>query len=206
MDPARHFSLKGGCLNARTVPIMYTGYEMSKTIRRSMLFLFLILVPALHGVDSSEAVPEYRLRFYHTHTGERLDIIYRRGDSYLPEALAKLDDFLRDHRTGTVHHFDPHLFDLLHDLAASVHDFGGEIDVVCGYRTPWSNDFLRHRSAHTGVAQHSLHMQAEAIDIRLPGVPTTRVRDAALKLGRGGVGYYRSSDFVHVDVGHVRRW
>jgi len=141
-----------------------------------------------------------------THSGERLDIVYRRGDSYSQQALAKLDNFLRDHRTGDVHHFDPRLFDLLHDLTASVHDANGEIDVICGYRTPWSNEFLRHRSAHTGVAKHSLHMQAEAIDIRLPGVPTAAVRDAALKLNRGGVGYYRASDFVHVDVGRVRRW
>jgi hypothetical protein len=81
-----------------------------------------------------------------------------------------------------------------------------EIDVICGYRTPWSNDFLRTRSAHTGVARHSLHMQAEAIDIRVPGIPTSAVRDAALRLRRGGVGYYRSSDFVHVDVGRVRQW
>jgi uncharacterized protein YcbK (DUF882 family) len=146
------------------------------------------------------------LRFYHTHTGERLDIAYRWGDSYSATGLAKLDNFLRDHRTGDVHHFDPRLFDLLHDLTASVHDANGEIDVICGYRTPWSNEFLRHRGAHTGVAQHSLHMQAEAIDIRLPGVPTAAVRDAALKLHRGGVGYYRTSDFVHVDVGRVRRW
>jgi uncharacterized protein YcbK (DUF882 family) len=146
------------------------------------------------------------LRFYHTHTGERLDIVYRRGDSYSQQALAKLDNFLRDHRTGDVHHLDPRLFDLLHDLTAFVHDANGEIDVICGYRTPWSNEFLRHRSAHTGVAQHSLHMQAEAIDIRLPGVPTAAVRDAAIKLNRGGVGYYRASDFVHVDVGRVRRW
>jgi uncharacterized protein YcbK (DUF882 family) len=179
---------------------------MNRTPRFNIFFLFLILVPALHGIDSSETVREYRLRFYHTHTGERLSIVYRRGDSYLPEALAKLDNFLRDHRTGDIHHFDPRLFDLLHDLTASVRDADGEIDVICGYRTPWSNEFLRHRSAHTGVAQHSLHMQAEAIDIRLPGIATSVVRDAALRLGRGGVGYYQSSDFVHVDVGRVRRW
>jgi uncharacterized protein YcbK (DUF882 family) len=114
--------------------------------------------------------------------------------------------FLRDHRTGDVHHFDPRLFDLLHDLTASLDDSGGEIDVICGYRTPRSNEFLRTRSPHTGVAQHSLHMQAEAIDIRLPGIPTTAVRDAALRLHRGGVGFYRSSNFVHVDVGRVRQW
>jgi uncharacterized protein YcbK (DUF882 family) len=149
---------------------------------------------------------EYRLHFYHTHTNERLDIIYRRGQSYLPEALASLDHYLRDHRTGEVRHFDPHLFDLLYDLTASLNDSRGEIDVVCGYRAPWSNEFLRTRSAHTGVALHSLHMQAEAIDIRLPGISTAAVRDAALRLHRGGVGYYRNSNFVHVDVGRVRRW
>ena len=146
------------------------------------------------------------MRLYHTHTGKRLDIVYRRGDSYSAQALATLDNFLRDHRTGDVHHFDARLFDLLHDLTASVQDANGEIDIICGYRTPWSNEYLRHRSAHTGVAEHSLHMRAEAIDIRLPGIPTAVVRDAALKLHRGGVGYYRASDFVHVDVGRVRRW
>jgi uncharacterized protein YcbK (DUF882 family) len=81
-----------------------------------------------------------------------------------------------------------------------------EIDVICGYRTPRTNEFLRSRSIQTGVAEHSLHMQAEAIDIRLPGVPTSQLRDAALGLHRGGVGYYQASDFVHVDVGRVRRW
>ena len=168
------------------------------------LSLLLLLSPCrLHG---TKPVPEYRLRLYHTHTGERLEIVYRRGAFYSQQALAKLDNFLRDHRTGDVRHFDPRLFDLLHDLAASVNDSDGEIDVICGYRTPGSNEYLRHRSAHTGVAQHSLHMQAEAIDIRLPGVAIAVVRDAALQLHRGGVGYYRASDFVHVDVGRVRRW
>ena len=171
------------------------------------LILFLLLPPLGYSTNSNTpAGREYRLRFYHTHTGERLDIVYRRGNTYVPEALADLDHFLRDHRTGDVHHFDPRLFDLLYDLTASLHDTGGEINVVCGYRTPWSNEFLRTRNAHTGVAQHSLHMQAEAIDIRLPGVLTADLRDAALRLHRGGVGYYRSSDFVHVDVGRVRRW
>jgi uncharacterized protein YcbK (DUF882 family) len=170
--------------------------------------IVLLLVVPLGRTSESAAVSagEYRLRFYHTHTRERLDIVYRRGDAYLPEALDELDHYLRDHRTGEVRHFDPHLFDLLHDLTASLNDSGGEIDVICGYRTPGSNEFLRTRSPHTGVARHSLHMQAEAMDIRLPGVPTSTVRDAALRLHRGGVGYYRSSDFVHVDVGRVRRW
>jgi uncharacterized protein YcbK (DUF882 family) len=173
------------------------------------LWLVLILLTTTFGQTSkpvATSAREYRLRFYHTHTGERLDIVYRRGDNYLPEALDELDHYLRDYRTGDVRHFDPHLFDLLHDLTASLNDSGGEIDVICGYRTPRSNEFLRTRSPHTGVALHSLHMQAEAIDIRLPGIPTSTLRDAALRLHRGGVGYYRNSDFVHVDVGRVRRW
>lgn len=146
----------------------------------------------------------YRLRLFHTHTNESLDVIYRRGDHYVPAALQQLDYFLRDHRTGTVHHFDPRLFDLLNTLDAAVGRPQGQIDVVCGYRTPWSNNFLRSRSR--AVARHSLHMQAEAIDIRIPGVETADLRDAALGLKLGGVGYYSREQFVHVDVGRVRRW
>ena len=147
---------------------------------------------------------EHHLRLYHTHTGERIDIVYRRGDEYLQEAEERLDYFLRDHRTGDVKHYDPHVFDILSDLAASVGHPGGEIDIICGYRSPWSNEFLRARSS--GVAKNSLHMQAHAIDIRIPGVNTLTLRDAALKLGRGGVGYYPRSGFVHVDTGRVRTW
>ncbi|MGD0295549.1 MAG: DUF882 domain-containing protein [Bryobacteraceae bacterium] len=176
-------------------------------MRSEILTLLLLIAPLGQTLGSATPAPrEYRLRFYHTHSNERLDIVYRRGENYLPDALAELDRYLRDHRTGEVRHFDPHLFDLLYDLTRSVNDSGGEIDVICGYRTPWSNEFLRTRSAHTGVAVHSLHMQAEAIDIRLPGIPTSAVRDAALRLERGGVGYYRDSNFVHVDVGRVRHW
>jgi uncharacterized protein YcbK (DUF882 family) len=171
----------------------------------------LLIVVSLAGhqgrsENTSSTAPEYRLRFFHTHTNERLDIVYRRGTTYVPEALATLDHYLRDHRTGDVRHFDPRLFDLLHDLIASLRGSDVEIDVICGYRTHGSNEFLRTRSAHTGVARHSLHMEAEAIDIRIPGIPSSAVRDAALTLHRGGVGYYGASDFVHVDVGRFRRW
>ena len=148
--------------------------------------------------------PEYRLQLFHTHTAERLNIVYRRGDHYIPEALVRLDTFMRDHRTGSVRHYDPRVFDLLHDINSVLRRANGEIDIVCGYRSPWSNHFLR---AHGhGVAAHSLHMQAMAIDIRMPGIKTSQLRDAALALHRGGVGYYAASEFVHVDVGRVRRW
>jgi len=159
-------------------------------------------------VSTKQSSPQDRqdhlLRLYNTHTAERIDIIYRHGDEYIPAALAKLDNFLRDHRTGDVRHFDPHLYDILADLTASVGHPGGELDIVCGYRTSLTNESLR---AHTtGVAKNSLHIQAEAIDLRMPGVDTLKLRKAALALGRGGVGYYPHSDFIHVDVGRVRQW
>jgi uncharacterized protein YcbK (DUF882 family) len=134
-----------------------------------------LLLAAPLGRTLKSATPgplEYRLHLYHTHTNERLDIVYRRGENYLPEAWAELDHHLRDHRTGEARHFDSHLLDLLHDLTASWNDSSGQIDVICGYRAPWSNEFLGTCSAHTGVALHRLHMQAEAIDIRLPGIST----------------------------------
>ena len=93
---------------------------------------------------------------------------------------------------------------MLHDLTVAVGRPEAEIDIVCGYRTPWSNEFLR--STTFGVASHSLHMLGEAIDIRMPGVPTLELRDVAYVLQRGGVGYYPESGFVHVDIGRVRHW
>jgi uncharacterized protein YcbK (DUF882 family) len=147
---------------------------------------------------------EHRLVLYNTHTAERIDIVYRHGERYVPEALAKLDYFLRDHVTGDVRHFDPRLYDILSDLTASVGHPGGEIDIVCGYRSASTNASLREHT--TGVAKNSLHIQAEAIDLRMPGIDTLRLRRAALALGRGGVGYYPHSDFIHVDTGRVRQW
>jgi uncharacterized protein YcbK (DUF882 family) len=148
--------------------------------------------------------PVYRLRLFETHTHERIDIVYKKGDVYIPEAVNRLDEFLRDHRTGDERELDPRLFDLLHDLSVSVGKEGSEIDIICGYRTAWSNEFLRRTT--TGVASHSQHVEGKAIDIRIPGIPTLRLRNAALALHRGGVGFYPKSAFVHVDVGRVRQW
>ena len=147
---------------------------------------------------------EHRLVLYNTHTAERIDIVYRHGEQYFPDALAQLDYFLRDHRTGDVRHFDARLYDILSDLTASVGRPGGEIDIVCGYRTSSTNESLRSHT--TGVAKNSLHIQAEAIDLRMPGIDTLKLRKAALALARGGVGYYPHSDFIHLDVGRVRQW
>ncbi len=164
--------------------------------------------PAASGSSPTAAAQpeEYRLRMHHLHTGEDIDIVYRVGDEYIPSALEKLDYFLRDHRTGDVSSYDPREFDTLHELLAKLGRADGVIDIVCGYRTPWSNNFLRTRSANTGVAEHSQHMLGHAIDIRVPGVSTLALRNAALSLHAGGVGYYPVSQFVHVDVGPVRQW
>jgi uncharacterized protein YcbK (DUF882 family) len=143
------------------------------------------------------------LRFTHTHTGERLAIEYFSSGSYVPDALQTVNHFLRDFRTGDVHDIDRELLDLLHAVAhvtATTRPF----EVISGYRSPATNEMLRHRSE--GVAAGSLHMNGQAIDIRLADVPLAKLQRAALEARRGGVGYYPASDFVHVDTGRVRMW
>jgi uncharacterized protein YcbK (DUF882 family) len=189
------------------VPVTLKFHEEVPAVRFTLLaFLGLLLSNSASPSGLEKRMPglEKRLRLFHTHTGERLDIVFKRGDAYVPEALHKLDHFLRDSRTGSEHEYDPRVFDLLADLTAAVGRPDAEISIICGYRTPATNEYLRTHT--TGVAQNSLHMQAEAIDIRLPGTPTSDFREAALALHRGGVGYYPESDFIHVDVGRVRRW
>jgi uncharacterized protein YcbK (DUF882 family) len=163
-----------------------------------------------HAVEGATGVSDngerYTLHLHHLHTGENLDVVYRIGDHYVPEALYQLNHFLRDHRTNDSSHYDPKEFDVLHSVLAKLGKPNATIDIVCGYRTPWSNNYLRTRGAVTGVAQHSQHMLAKAIDIRIAGVSTSALRDAALSLHAGGVGYYPISQFVHVDVGPVRTW
>jgi uncharacterized protein YcbK (DUF882 family) len=161
--------------------------------------------------ETSEAVvPEngkpYRLRMSNLHTGETLDIVYRIGNTYIPEALEKLNYFLRDHNTQDVSNYDPKEFDVLHAMMSRLGRVNGLIDVVCGYRTPETNAALRQNSPWTGVAEHSQHMEGHAIDLRVPGESTAQIRNAALSLRAGGVGYYPVSQFVHVDVGPVREW
>lgn len=149
------------------------------------------------------AVTERRLSFHHTHTREDLSLAYASVVGYRPDALERIDLFLRDFRTGDVHAIDPPLLDLLNDLSALI-GTSEPFHVISGYRSPRTNAMLRSRSE--GVARHSLHMDGRAIDIRLPDVPLRQLRDAAVALARGGVGYYPGSDFVHVDTGRIRTW
>ena len=149
-----------------------------------MLFLLASRVQSREVVSSQED-QDHRLRLYNTHTGERIDIVYRHGAQYVSGALVKLDYFLRDHRTGDVRHFDPRLYDILSDLTSSIGLPDGEIDIVCGYRTPSTNESLR---AHTtGVAKNSLHIQAEAIDRQINTLLAEAQHRAATILDRKSV-------------------
>lgn len=163
-----------------------------------------LAAPALVLARRAGAAPiARRLAFEHTHTGERLALTYAVGDAYLPQALATLRRFLRDFRSGETHAIDPALLDQLHRLATLTAS-GAPFQVISAYRSPATNRRLRERSQ--GVAAQSLHLTGQAIDIRLADVALGDLRDAALSLRAGGVGYYPASDFVHVDTGRVRRW
>ena len=141
--------------------------------------------------------------FFHTHTHERLSVTYFADGSYDDSSLTALNRLLRDHRTGEQHPIDPALFDILHDLRVATGS-ASPFQVISGYRSPSTNGVLRERSS--GVASGSLHLQGRAIDIRLSDVSSAALRDAAIRLHRGGVGYYASSDFVHIDTGRFRTW
>lgn len=144
------------------------------------------------------------LAFEHTHTGKRLSIVYVRGDRYVPEALSTLNAFLRDHYSGQIGRMDPKLFDLLYKLKLTL-GCDQPFQIISGYRCPETNTKLRKKGSG-GVAKQSLHMEGKALDLRLPGIPLTDLRDAALASRVGGVGYYPHDKFVHVDTGEVRSW
>jgi len=143
------------------------------------------------------------LSFYHTHTGENLQIKYspKIGCSFATQR--KVNEFLRDFRTEQVHSIDPKLLEILSQIQI-FSGSTGTYEIISGYRSPETNHLLRERSS--GVAPNSLHMQGKAIDIRLSDVPTRKIQRIAIMLRRGGVGYYADSDFVHIDTGDFRTW
>nr|TFG51126.1 MAG: DUF882 domain-containing protein [Hyphomicrobiales bacterium] len=156
--------------------------------------------------SANALVPENgarRLGFVCTHTGEHVDVEYWAKGRYVPDATAEIDHVLRDFRSGEVHPIDPSLLDLLYSLHSEL-DSGEPFSVISGYRSPTTNASLQSKS--NGVATNSLHMRGMAIDIRLPGRKIADLHRAALALQAGGVGYYPVPEFVHVDVGRVRRW
>jgi len=159
---------------------------------------------ALSPAEAAESPATPRsVSLHNLHTGERLEALYWDAGRYVPDALAAVNRVLRDFRTGEEHMIDPRLLDLLTAVHGRV-EAARPFQVVSGYRSPRTNAFLHERSA--GVARNSLHMQGMAIDVRVEGVALNHLHRAALDLGLGGVGLYPVSNFVHMDVGRVRRW
>lgn len=144
------------------------------------------------------------LALAHLHTRERLALVYAVDDRFVPDALGTLNHFLRDHYSGDVGEMDPQLYELLHRVRR-VLGSSERYEVISGYRAPATNAHLR-ATRGGGVAQGSLHTQGRAIDVRLPGVALSDLRDAALSLRAGGVGFYPRENFVHIDTGRVRHW
>ncbi|HEY8189510.1 MAG TPA: DUF882 domain-containing protein [Micavibrio sp.] len=144
----------------------------------------------------------FNVAFRNAHTGDSFNGTYRVGNTYLPDAFERINHVLRDFRTGEEFPIDPRSIDILYMVQSRTNK--SPLDVLSGYRSPKTNSMLRNASA--GVAKNSLHMVGQAIDIQLPGYSTRRVRDVAIDLRAGGVGYYPDSDFVHIDTGKVRHW
>jgi uncharacterized protein YcbK (DUF882 family) len=153
--------------------------------------------------ETVRAADARQLSFYHTHTRLSLDVVYYANGEYVDSALDEINRFLKDFRTGDVSEINPDLLDLLHDVR---NELGSEqpYEVISAYRSPQTNEMLR--ATTSGVAKKSQHLKGNAIDVRLRGVHTTKLRATALRMERGGVGFYPRSDFVHMDMGPVRQW
>ena len=143
------------------------------------------------------------LSFVHTHTGEKLKLTYFERGNYVRDALQEINYLLRDFRTDDIHPIDTALLDQLFDLKQTL-GLNKPFHIISGYRSPFTNAQLHKRSR--GVAEHSFHMQGRAIDIRVEGVSSKKIRNAALNMAQGGVGYYPRNNFVHLDSGRFRTW
>ena len=171
---------------------------------KSSLFLAApsLSIPAL-AKTAQPASGERVLRLYNTHTGEKLNTTFWAEGEFIPDAMKDINKVLRDHRNNKIAQMDPALLLLLTQLNDKLEN-GRELHIISGYRSPESNAKLH--AASGGVAKRSLHMDAKAIDIRLPGKDLKMLHKAAMSLKGGGVGYYASSQFVHMDTGRVRYW
>ena len=156
-------------------------------------------------MDLPEDGQKYELKLALARSGEVIDVVYRIGTTYIPEALDQLNDFLCDSHNEEVTQYDPRTFDLLHTVLARVGKANGVVDILSGYRSQETNDELR-ASGTTNAAEHSQHILGKAMDIRVAGVSATMLRSAALSLAAGGVGYYPMGQFIHLDTGPLRQW
>jgi len=178
-----------------------------RTVARAFVSASLPAVGLLPDEDADlpDDGQKYELKLALPGTGEMIDVVYRIGDTYIPGALNQLNEFLRDSHNQEVAPYDPRAFDLLHTVLAKVGRANSVVDILSGFRSQETNDELR-ASGTTNAAEHSQHILAKAMDIRVAGVSAAMLRDAALSLAAGGVGYYPASQFVHLDVGPLRQW
>ena len=147
--------------------------------------------------------PIRTLAFNNLHTGESTKLVYWEKGHYVKGALKEVNYILRDHRSGDVARIDKELLDklfLLHNRLGSKEPY----QVISGYRSPKTNALMHANS--DGVAKHSMHTEGKAIDIRLEDAQLMNIRNAALAMNSGGVGYYPESQFVHIDTGKIRHW
>lgn len=174
--------------------------------RRFLAFLAAAAAASL-APDGAEAalrsLPPRVLAFENVHTGEKVKAVYWADGRYQAAGLRQIDRILRDYRTGEVVPIDRELLDTLSDLQRRLQT-NGPFRVLSGYRSPETNAMLA--AMRRGVVRDSLHVEAMAIDLQVPGRRLSDVRRAAMSLRAGGVGYYPRSGFVHVDVGRVRYW
>lgn len=143
------------------------------------------------------------LSFYNVHTAETLKTCYRANGKLIHRAVSRINHIMRDFRTGEIKAIDPNLLDLLHHIVVGVKPVA-PISIISGYRSPSTNAALRRVSS--GVSKKSLHMEGRAVDIRIPGHQTPALRQVAIDLQSGGVGYYPQSNFVHLDTGPIKVW
>ena len=182
---------------------MIRNFNKNRTKAVSSLLAALLISGLVGPASLASSVDQRQLSFYHTHTQQNLQVTYAIGGEYVDSALAEINAFLADFRNGEQLVIDPALLDLIYDVRESLGG-SGAFEVISAYRSPETNAMLRSKSS--GVAKNSQHLLGNAIDVRLRGVSTVSLRDAAISLQRGGVGYYQSSNFVHIDTGRVRRW
>ncbi|MDO9474322.1 MAG: DUF882 domain-containing protein [Caulobacter sp.] len=172
--------------------------------------------PAADGFASLSPTPltppppgPRHLKFRHLHTEQNLEVVYWDGGKYVWDALQAVNQHLSDFRSLEVHPIDVRLLDILFTLQ-SLTGSKEPYRIVSAFRSAATNTMLAGQSAATNgtsqVATRSLHMEGKAIDMRLNDVSLTGLRDAALALKGGGVGYYPDSGFIHVDIGSVRTW
>ncbi|QIW16550.1 hypothetical protein A4G20_09480 [Pasteurellaceae bacterium RH1A] len=144
------------------------------------------------------------LRLYNANTGERLVTNFHNGSKFVSSELSKLNHIMRDRRNNQVRRIDPNLFMRLYQVQRRLGLKNPEITLLSGYRSAQSNASLRRN--HRGVASNSYHIRGQAMDFRIASVSTAKIRNAALSLSNGGVGYYPRSNFVHIDTGPDRSW